>query len=99
MSTCVKIVCFTGSSKVKKIKVNSRHHQANRRVKAPVIISGKANDGIVEAIESSQHHFVLGLQWHPENMAAQKDTPSMNIFKGFVEACNAQAQTAGMENA
>jgi len=70
-----------------RIKVNSRHHQANRLVPAPFVISGKASDGIVEAVESMHHHFVLGVQWHPENMARASDSASVQIFSGFVEAC------------
>jgi len=70
-----------------RIKVNSRHHQANRLVPAPFVISGKASDGIVEAVESTHHHFVLGVQWHPENMARASDSASVQIFSGFVEAC------------
>lgn len=75
-------------SKTDKIKVNSRHHQANRRVPKPLVISGRSNDGIIEAVESEEHNFVLGLQWHPENMLAeQNDEVSTKIFTGFIEAC------------
>lgn len=70
-----------------RIKVNSRHHQANRLVPTPFVVSGQASDGIIEAVESVQHHFVLGVQWHPENMAREKDAASAQIFSGFVEAC------------
>ncbi|MDN7244953.1 gamma-glutamyl-gamma-aminobutyrate hydrolase family protein [Planococcus shenhongbingii] len=70
-----------------KLRVNSRHHQANRHVPDSFLISGTASDGVIEAIESKAHHFVLGLQWHPENMAIASDEPSQKIFKGFVEAC------------
>ncbi|TWT27487.1 gamma-glutamyl-gamma-aminobutyrate hydrolase family protein [Planomicrobium sp. CPCC 101110] len=70
-----------------RLKVNSRHHQANRLVPKPFIISGKASDGVIEAIESKEHRFALGLQWHPENMARVKDVPSLRIFKGFIAAC------------
>ncbi|WP_223639609.1 gamma-glutamyl-gamma-aminobutyrate hydrolase family protein [Planococcus sp. 4-30] len=72
---------------VQRMKVNSRHHQANRHVPKPFIISGISSDGIVEAIESTQHHFALGVQWHPENMARAKDSASLGIFAGFIEAC------------
>lgn len=75
---------LTGSGK---LKVNSRHHQANRRVPESFLISGKASDGVIEAIESKEHRFVLGLQWHPENMAIASDEASMRIFEGFIEAC------------
>ncbi|HSP21624.1 MAG TPA: gamma-glutamyl-gamma-aminobutyrate hydrolase family protein [Planococcus sp. (in: firmicutes)] len=69
------------------LKVNSRHHQANRMVPESFLVSGTASDGVIEAIESKEHHFVLGLQWHPENMAIAGDGPSMGIFRGFIEAC------------
>ncbi|ANU22258.1 gamma-glutamyl-gamma-aminobutyrate hydrolase family protein [Planococcus donghaensis] len=70
-----------------RIKVNSRHHQANRLVPAPFVVSGQASDGTIEAVESTQHHFVLGVQWHPENMARAKDIASVKLFAGFVDAC------------
>lgn len=75
---------ITGS---RKLRVNSRHHQANRRVELPLIIAGKASDGIVEAIESRQHRFVLGVQWHPENMAVLGDAASQAIYQQFIAAC------------
>lgn len=69
------------------LRVNTRHHQANRVVRSPLKVSGTARDGIVEAIESKEHRFVLGLQWHPENMIAVDDEASWNIFKAFINAC------------
>jgi putative glutamine amidotransferase len=50
------------------IRVNSFHHQAIRNVSSDFIVSAKATDGIVEAIESSSEWFQLGVQWHPETM-------------------------------
>lgn len=76
------------------LRVNSRHHQANRSVQDPIFISGKANDGIVEAIESKSHTFALGLQWHPENMFTENDIASKRIYNGFIEACTKQKQEA-----
>lgn len=67
-----------------KIKVNSYHHQANRHVSEPFQISGTANDGVIEAIESKSHSFVLGVQWHPESM---KDEISMKMYETFIQAC------------
>ncbi|WP_087974664.1 gamma-glutamyl-gamma-aminobutyrate hydrolase family protein [Oceanobacillus rekensis] len=75
---------LTGKSK---FRVNSYHHQANRAVPENFQISGKASDGVIEAIESKNHPFVLGLQWHPEGMVDVKDDPSLNIYRGFIDAC------------
>ncbi|MBB6454695.1 putative glutamine amidotransferase [Salirhabdus euzebyi] len=72
---------------VDKIKVNSRHHQANKYVPNSFQICGEATDGIVEAMESNVHQFVLGLQWHPENLASTGDEVSIKIYEAFLEAC------------
>lgn len=75
---------ITGSEK---IKVNSHHHQAIRNVPSPFQITGKATDGVIEAFESTEHHFALGVQWHPENLAAVGDEVSKKIFEAFLQAC------------
>lgn len=67
------------------IKVNSFHHQAVSDVKAPLQVSGKANDGTIEAIESTEHPFVVGLQWHPEALIEKDDVASLKLFEAFIE--------------
>ena len=67
-------------------KVNSFHHQAVKQIAPGFRISAVASDGVVEAIESSEHPFVLGVQWHPEGTAAV-DAISKRLFEQFVEAC------------
>lgn len=47
--------------------VNSRHHQAVRRLATSLTASATAPDGIVEAIERPGARFCVGVQWHPEN--------------------------------
>ncbi|MEV6657305.1 gamma-glutamyl-gamma-aminobutyrate hydrolase family protein [Nocardia fluminea] len=46
-------------------RVNSWHHQAVDRPGDGVVVSGRAPDGVVEAIELPGQP-VLGVQWHPE---------------------------------
>lgn len=48
-----------------RIAVNSFHHQAVDRAGAGVAITGRAADGVAEAIEIEGAP-ALGLQWHPE---------------------------------
>ena len=69
-----------------KLRVNSYHHQANRKVPKEFQISGTASDGVIEAIESKTHPFVLGLQWHPEGMTEVNDEASLKIYAGFIKA-------------
>lgn len=70
-----------------RIKVNSFHHQAVRNIPEGYQVSGIASDGIIEAFESQNHSFVMGLQWHPECLITKNDPPSVAIFQGFMEAC------------
>ena len=51
------------------LSVNSFHHQAVSDAGPLFRIVGRAADGIVEAMESTQYKSVLGVQWHPECFA------------------------------
>ncbi|MDW0116702.1 gamma-glutamyl-gamma-aminobutyrate hydrolase family protein [Sporosarcina thermotolerans] len=70
-----------------KILVNSFHHQAVKDIPSPLIVSGQASDGVVEAMESTKHHFVLGVQWHPEALLHKGDQVSDRLFKAYINAC------------
>ncbi|WP_432354610.1 gamma-glutamyl-gamma-aminobutyrate hydrolase family protein [Sporosarcina sp. A2] len=71
----------------KEILVNSLHHQAVHDVRKPLVVTGRAKDGIVEALESTEHTFVMSVQWHPEALSNRADKTSLRLFEGFVEAC------------
>jgi len=65
------------------VRVNSYHHQA---VKAPAPgfrVSAVAADGVVEAIESTVHGYVVGVQWHPEILHRHGDF-NFALFRRFV---------------
>ena len=50
------------------LQVNSTHHQAVREL-GRCVVSGLSPDGVIEAIELPGR-FALGVQWHPELLAA-----------------------------
>ena len=66
-------------------EVNSRHHQAVKRVAAGFRISATAPDGVIEAIEDAEARFCLGVQWHPENFFRTGEFRP--LFEAFMEAC------------
>lgn len=75
------------------LTTNSSHHQAVHPQKPGRYLRASAwsPDGIIEAIEPSDGslwdlsgRFVLGIQWHPEQM--QEEEPQRNIFRALVGA-------------
>lgn len=67
------------------MSVNSFHHQANHDIGASFDVSAVAPDGVIEAIESKEHDFVMGLQFHPED-AFEFDESSRKIMEAFIDA-------------
>ncbi|HHZ00136.1 MAG TPA: C26 family cysteine hydrolase domain-containing family, partial [Tissierellia bacterium] len=50
-------------------------------------VSALSKDGIIEAIESVNHSFIVGVQWHPE-MMIEKYPVFLRIFEALVEAAS-----------
>ena len=65
--------------------VNSRHHQAAKKLGEGLVSSATAPDGVIEAVEDPTRRFCLGVQWHPENF--YRTGEFRNLFEGFVQAC------------
>jgi len=61
-------------------QVNSRHHQAVDRLGEGLVITATA-DGIVEGVELEGAEFVLGVQWHPEDLPSPRP-----VFAAFAAA-------------
>ncbi|MCA9916168.1 MAG: gamma-glutamyl-gamma-aminobutyrate hydrolase family protein [Anaerolineae bacterium] len=61
----------------------SGHHQALDRVAEGLQVVATAPDGIVEAVISSQHPWLIGVQWHPEKSAAE-DPTQQRLFDDLV---------------
>lgn len=68
-------------------RTNSFHHQAVKEVAKGFQMVAMSRDGILEAMEKDGGQFVIGVQWHPEMMAAT-DEKMHGLFVKFVEACN-----------
>lgn len=66
-----------------KICVNSRH-MSTVIVESFFNIDAKSHDDIIEAIHIPNKKFILGLQWHPEDL---NDENSLKIFQSLIEFC------------
>ncbi|HZJ82813.1 MAG TPA: gamma-glutamyl-gamma-aminobutyrate hydrolase family protein [Clostridia bacterium] len=64
---------------------NSFHHQAIKEIAHSFHVTATCGDGIIEGIESPQHRFALGVQWHPEKMW-EKDPSMLQLFRALVDA-------------
>src|SRR3990167_10958709 len=69
-------------------EVNSRHHQALKRLAPGFKVSATAPDGVIEAIEDPTAPFCLGVQWHPENF--WRTGEFRPLYEGFLEAASKQ---------
>ena len=84
-------VLATSMSYGEPVDVNSTHHQLLGRIAPTLRACAWAPDGVVEAVERTDSDdpsapFVLGVQWHPESMA---DERQRSILRGFVQAARA----------
>ena len=66
-----------------KIMVNSRHNDTVN-LNNNFTVDAYSSDNIIEAVHIPNKTFILGLQWHPEDLS---DEYSEKIFKYFIEKC------------
>jgi gamma-glutamyl-gamma-aminobutyrate hydrolase PuuD len=85
----------------KRAQVNSIHHQGVERLGDGLVAEAWAPDGVVEAIRSSQHAFLVGVQWHPEFHDARFPDllSSEPLMQAFLEAVDAAAVAANASRA
>ena len=73
---------------------SSQHHQAIDRLGRGLVVTGRADDGVIEAVELRElsepdgrpRRWVVGVQWHPEDTAAE-DPAQQRLFDAFAAAC------------
>jgi putative glutamine amidotransferase len=63
--------------------VNALHDQSIKELGDDVGICAVENTGVVQAIERHNHHYFIGVQWHPEYMP-QSNT-QQNLFRSLVQ--------------
>ena len=60
------------------------HHQAIDRLGEGLLISAQDADGVIEAVETPGEHFLLAVQWHPEERL-----DDLRLFAAVVQAAAA----------
>lgn len=73
--------------------VNSFHHQAINSLGRGLKAVGWSTDGVIEAVESTEHPWLLAVQFHPENLTPAHE-PSRRLFDAFVTACAERSRVA-----
>ena len=74
------------------VQVNSMHHQGINRLGRGLREVAWAPDGVIEGVELSEARgFVLGVQWHPEELTG-RDPAARNLFHALVTAAEATAR-------
>jgi putative glutamine amidotransferase len=76
------------------VDVQSVHHQAVRRLGDGLRAVAWSPDGVIEAIESERHPFVIGVQWHPE-LGALGDQRQRRLFEALLAPRAAALRAAG----
>jgi putative glutamine amidotransferase len=67
------------------ITVNSSHHQAIKDLASGLIATGWTKDDLIEAAESPPGTpWILAVQWHPEEMHADRQAPEQGLFQALV---------------
>jgi putative glutamine amidotransferase len=69
--------------------ISSHHHQGVDRLGEGLVVSASAPDGVVEAIETTDGAFCLGVQWHPEE---RLDPEGIALIRAFVQAARTRAR-------
>ena len=70
------------------LSVNSFHHQAVDETGPRFRVIARSDDGIIEAMESTEYKSILGVQWHPECL-----DDGLPIFQWLVDEAMQYRQT------
>jgi putative glutamine amidotransferase len=72
------------------LSVNSFHHQSVKKVADGLRITARSPDGVIEGVESTDPDWwVLGVQWHPEEMTRSPEPWDRGLFKAFADKLEA----------
>jgi putative glutamine amidotransferase len=75
--------------------VNSIHHQAVAELGDALRVNARADDGVIEGVESDDPRWwMVGVQWHPEELTTSPEPWDRRLFAAFADACRARLSSA-----
>lgn len=75
-----------------RMSVNTAHREAAAESPEGLLVSARAPDGVIEAVEVPGKRFALGVQWHPE-FFPEPGSPDRRIIEGLVAAARTPTQS------
>lgn len=75
------------------LETNSRHHQGVDEVPQGLLISARAEDGIIEGLEAAGERFLVAVQWHPEEHLGE--ARHLRLFEALVRAARNRTGVPG----
>lgn len=70
------------------LSVHSYHHQGIDRLGDGLVVTAHTDDGLVQAVESADDRYLVGVQWHPE-----ENREDRRLFAWLVDAAAAYADS------
>lgn len=65
--------------------VNSMHHQGIKTLAPGLVVNARAPDGLIEGVEGRDDGYLIGVQWHPEELV-ETDPAMRRLFESFIES-------------
>lgn len=72
---------------VAEIDTNTHHHQAIKKLGTGLRVTARAEDDVIEAIETDDDRFIIGIQAHPESLGGVLPVWD-RLFKAFIDAAD-----------
>lgn len=73
------------------VRVNSSHHQSLHVVPDSLRVVACSPDDIVEGVEATDDWWVVGVQWHPEELVDTAEPWDRGLFAAFADECRKAA--------
>lgn len=82
------------------LTVNSVHHQAIDGVAPGLEVVARSPDDLIEGVEvDDDGWWVVGVQWHPEDLALEPRSPDGSLFGAFADAVKSFASPDALPRA